>query len=192
MRDVASGSPQQLALTRRRIAPSIRRAPSASSSSESGPCRAGCAVGWASTPGGPGGEAMSSHTSVSSAARRAISRPGGAGADQKHPYRPVVAEAVIEPSDAARAVAAATAWRQKRHPVVVEHLGLSPALALEPGPEPRARVATPTRRESWRAGPRAGGRGRLAMGGRGSLRPRLAERVRRLREKLHQTGGEGL
>jgi hypothetical protein len=56
---------------------------------------------------------MSSHTCVSSAARRVISRPGGAGADQKHPYRPVVAEAVIELSAGARAVGAATARRQE-------------------------------------------------------------------------------
>jgi hypothetical protein len=44
----------------------------------SGPCRADSTVGWGSTPGGPRGEAMSSHTSVSSAARRAIAedQPG--------------------------------------------------------------------------------------------------------------------
>jgi hypothetical protein len=70
------------------------------------PCRADSAVAWAGTHGGPGGEATTSHMFVSSAGRRVISRPGGAGAGQKHPCRPVEAEAVIELRDGARAVGA--------------------------------------------------------------------------------------
>jgi hypothetical protein len=43
------------------------------------------AVASASTPGGAGDEATFSHTCVSCAERRVISRPGGAGVQQKYP-----------------------------------------------------------------------------------------------------------